>query len=172
MFGAYGSVGSNYCGLDVAKDGVDPFEARVFRRFRSAAGLDGGMGASCLSHAGKAAVPIRCGVNACLERRGRKSGDRRFAESLDAAKDDLIGFAIAGRGNGGHERRFPSGAAPASSGTAAAQIGVVHWTSPFNRLAALRSSMTWASLCLSVQAVVCVTPSRRPSSMLETPFLD
>src|SRR4051812_49826425 len=31
--------------------------------------------------------------------------------------------------------------------------------------------MTWASLCLRVQAVVWVTPRRRPSSMLEMPCL-
>ena len=89
MFGAHGSVGSNHCGLDVAKDGVDPFEARVFGRFRSAAGLDRGMGASCLGHAGKAAERIGHGVNACLKRRARKSGDLGFAEPGDAAKDDL-----------------------------------------------------------------------------------
>ena len=114
--------------------GVDPFEARVSRRFRAAAGLDRGMGASGLGHAGKAAEPIGHGVNACLKRRARKSGDRNFAEPGDAAKDDLIGFAIAGRGNGGQERRFSRGAASTGSGAAAADIGVVHLHVAFQSL--------------------------------------
>ena len=88
--------------------------------------LTGGMGAACLGHAGKAAEPIGYGVNACLKRRVRKSGDRRSAEPFDAAKGDLIGFAVAGRGNGSYERRLACGAASTGSGAAAADIGVVH----------------------------------------------
>ena len=30
MSGPHGSIGSHHCGLDVAKDGVDPFEVRFW----------------------------------------------------------------------------------------------------------------------------------------------
>ena len=33
VFGAHGSVGSNHCDLDVAKDGVDPFERGFLAAF-------------------------------------------------------------------------------------------------------------------------------------------
>ncbi len=126
MFGPHGSVGSHHCRLDVAKDGVDPFEARVFGRFRSAAGLDRRIGAPCRCHGGKAAERIGHGVNARIERRARNSGHRSFAEPADAAKHDLIGFAIAGHGNGSHERRLPRPSAPVWSMVLPADIGIVH----------------------------------------------
>ena len=88
--------------------------------------LIGAMGASCLGHGGKAAERIGDGVNAGSKRRAREFGDRNLAEPGNAAKHDLIGFAITGHRNGGHERRLPRGAAPAGSGVAAADIGVVH----------------------------------------------
>ena len=105
MLVPHGPVGPHHRGLDVAEDGVDPFEAGVFGRFRSAAGLDRGMGAARLCDGGKAAEPIGHGVNARLERRARHSFYRGVAEPANAAKHDLIGFAVTGYGNGGQERR-------------------------------------------------------------------
>src|SRR5208282_5720319 len=102
----------------------------------------------------------------------REFGDRNLAEPGNAAKDDLVWFAAGGHRNGGHERRLPRRAVPVCSGVEAAYKASSICTSPCKRLAALRSIMTWASLCLRVQAAVWVTPSRRPSSMLEMPFLD
>ncbi len=106
MLVPHSPIGPDHRGLDVAEDSVDPFEARVFGRFRSAAGLDRGMGASCLRDGGKAAEPIGHRVNARLERRARNSDYRGVAEPANAAKHDLIGFAVAGYGNGGQERRL------------------------------------------------------------------
>ena len=118
MFVPHGPIGAHHRGLDVAEDGVDPFEAGVFGRFRSAAGLDGGIGASRLGHGGKAAEPIGHGVNVWIERRARNSDYRGVAEPANAAKDDLIGFAIAGYGNGGQEGRLPLRAPYAFRGAA------------------------------------------------------
>ena len=75
MFFPHGPVGSHHCGLDVAKDGVDPFEARVFGRFGSAAGFNQGVGVTRRSHGGKTAQCIGHGVNAGRKRRDSKFGD-------------------------------------------------------------------------------------------------
>ena len=96
MFGSHGSVGSPHCGLDVAKDGVDPFELWLLGRFRSAAGFDHGMRASRAGDGGEAGERIGDDIGAGGEHPAREFANSNLAKANNAAKGDLIGFPITG----------------------------------------------------------------------------
>ena len=98
--------------------------------------------------------------------------DRGCTEAGDPAQLQPNRLSLGGRLDGGDERRLARRpAASPSAGAFAAEIGVVDLNPAGQPLGASRSSMTCFSLCLIFQAVVCVTPRRRPSSMLEMPCL-
>ena len=172
MLGTYGSIGSDQSRLDVAQRRVDPFEGGRFGGSRACAGLDRGVRASDVGDGRETRKTVGQDSGVGGERRSGELADRDKAERFDRPQDDLIGFSVVRCGDRRHERRLALGPSSAPTRTSAADVGVVHLQAPFNRLLALRSSMTCASLCFITQAVVWVTPSRRPSSMLEMPFLD
>ena len=58
------------------------------------------------------------------------------------------------------------------AGALATDIGVVHLHVAIETLGAVSLDHDLSELVFIVQAVVCVTPSRRPNSMLEIPFFD
>ena len=98
--------------------------------------------------------------------------DLLLAEALDPAQLQAHRLAL-GRGlDRGDDRRLAGRTAAAlAAGALAAEIGVVDLDPAGQAFAASRSIIACISLCLIFQAVVWVTPSRRPSSRLEIPPL-
>ena len=86
--------------LDVSKDGVDPFEGRLFGGLRAAASLNLSVRASSRCDGGETRERIGDDVGAASKRRAREFANRHLSEADDAAKNDLIWLAVLGCCNG------------------------------------------------------------------------
>ena len=122
----HGPVGSDQSRLDVSKDGVDPFEGRLFGGLRAAASLNLSVRASSRCDGGETRERIGDDVGAASKRRAREFANRHLSEADDAAKNDLIWLAVLGCCNGGDEGGFTRRTAPVFAGALATDIGVVH----------------------------------------------
>ena len=115
----HGPVGSDQSRLDVSKDGVDPFEGRLFGGLRAAASLNLSVRASSRCDGGETRERIGDDVGAASKRRAREFANRHLSEADDAAKNDLIWLAVLGCCNGGDEGGFTRRTAPVFAGALA-----------------------------------------------------
>ena len=127
--------------------------------------------AAGVGHATEAREPIGDDGRA---RRDDALGEALHAPALeagDAAELEARGPLLSGLNR--HDDRLFAGTAAArlAAGALATEIGIVHLDTAIEGLLALSRRMTSASFVLIFQAVVCVTPRRRPSSIEEMPCL-
>src|SRR6201984_3517354 len=165
MLVADGAVSASDGALDVAEGGVDPFEGRVQGSLRTgssdhrlvdaAGGADPREAAQAVTDNGASGMEI-------VLRQGRDFGTAETLHAAHLQADGLTLWCVFARR---HDRRLARRtAAPLSAVALPAEIGVVDLDPSRQALCGVplhhRACM---SLCLIFQAVVWVTPSRRPN---------
>ena len=167
-----GAVSAGDGTLDVAEGGIDPFECGDQGGLATRSGDDWLMGASGVANAGKTSQAIADNGAGGIEVAPRQDLKRFATEPFDTAQLDADRLALQCRLDCGDDRGLASSAAPRlppfrSPPISASSISI----RPARRFPASRSIITCISLCLIFQAVVWVTPRRRPSSRLAMPPL-
>src|SRR5580693_4768257 len=172
MLVADGAVSASDGALDVAEGGVDPLESRVQGGLATGSSDDRLVDAAGVADPSEAVQAVADNGAGGMEIALRQGRDFGTAETLYAAQLQADWLALWCGFDRRHDRRLARRtAAPHAAVALPAEIGVVDLDPSRQRFVASRSIIACMSLCLIFQAVVWVTPSRRPNSMLEMPPL-
>lgn len=165
MLVADGAVDAGDRRLDGAESGVDPLEGRVAGRRPARAGDDRLVRAARLGDGGEAIQPvanhgagrIERGLGKGLALDAPKPWTRRNLMPTGLPSTVVATAAMNGILPADPRPRWPPERLPPRSASSISMR-------PVSGFSAWRSSLTWSSLCFSVQAVVCLTPNRRANS--------
>ena len=113
VFGTQAVVGAMQGAFDIAQDGVDPGELRMFDAGRSPSGHERLVKTPCVLHRAEAGQPIGYHDGAGLEVAPCPSFNLLAAKSTDATQAHPHRPALAIEFHGGQERRFARRASPA-----------------------------------------------------------
>ena len=94
-----------------------------------------------------------------------------LAQALDRQQLELSGPPLGCGLDRGDERYLAGGATPTLAAALAPKSASSSSTRPWSSLAVSRVSITCMIFCFIAQALLCLIPSRRPSSIELIPFL-